>query len=265
MKALKTLFVMRLKVQLQYGWAAIAGVFTQLFFGFVMVMVYIAFFESTNKPMPMSLEETITYVWLGQALLGLLPWNGDREVQKMIRDGNVVYELVRPLSLYRYWYFKMLATRIGNTTLRAIPLWLILMFIPQIYQPQGPADMKSLVAFAIAMVGAVFLGVTITNIITISTLLTIGDGLDRLFPAIVTLCSGLVIPLAYFPDWAVRLLKLLPFAGLTDLPYQFYMGRLAFEQLPYVILHQWTWTVIMALIGQGILWHAKKRIVVQGG
>ena len=53
---------------------AIAGFTTQIFFGLIFVMVFEAFFESSSLPQPMSQPDVITYIWLGQALLALLPW-----------------------------------------------------------------------------------------------------------------------------------------------------------------------------------------------
>ena len=41
----------------------------------------------------MEMAQVGTYVWLGQALLGLQPWNHDTELEKRIRDGGVAYHL----------------------------------------------------------------------------------------------------------------------------------------------------------------------------
>jgi len=63
---------MRFLLLLQYRMAAIAGVCTQVFFGLVRVMIFDGFFRSSNLAHPMSFAHTVTYVWLGQALLGML-------------------------------------------------------------------------------------------------------------------------------------------------------------------------------------------------
>ena len=68
------------------------------------------------------LPEVRTYIWLGQALLAMLPWNVDRDVRDMIRSGTVAYELLRPLDLYNLWYCRALAWRVAPTLLRAVPL-----------------------------------------------------------------------------------------------------------------------------------------------
>lgn len=266
MRGLISLFKLRFMLNLQYRAAALAGVFTQIFFGLVMVMIYDAFFEQATATMPMTLGQTITYIWLGQGLLALIPWNGDREVQGLIRNGDVAYELVRPMALYDYWYFKIMAQRIAPTLLRSIPLFLFVnLLMPDIYKMVGPATGLHFLMFVIVVVGSIFLSCALSNIITITTLFAIGDGMDRLFPAIVMFFSGLVIPLSFFPDWLQPVLRILPFSGLMDTPYKLYLGLYDTSAVGAALLHQLVWTVLLVLLGKLMILKASHRIVVQGG
>ncbi len=266
MRGIVALFRLRFMVNLQYKAAALANVFTQLFFGFVMVMVYEAFFNSTSVAMPMTFEQTVTYIWLGQGLLALIPWSGDREVQAMIRKGDVAYELVRPVNLYWFWYSRLLALRIAPMILRSIPLFLVAsQLIPEELRVKPPVDLEHFLVFLLTMVGAVFLGGALSNLITISTLFTIGDGMDRFFPALVIFFSGLVVPLSFFPDWSQPIFRYLPFSGLMDTPYKLYMGIYPLDTVPFALLHQLFWTALLVVLGQWMMRKADKRIVVQGG
>ena len=83
----------RYRTLLQYRAAAIAGIVTQLFWGAIKIMVMMAFFAVAPSSQPMSLAEVVSYIWLGQALLGMLPWNIDKELESLIRRGDVAYEL----------------------------------------------------------------------------------------------------------------------------------------------------------------------------
>ena len=94
MKAYLSIIKIRFNLLLQYRVAAIAGVVTQFFFGMIMVMVLYGFYSSSTGEMPIDYNVAITYIWIGQAMLGMLPWNGDSEIQNLIRTGNVTYELL---------------------------------------------------------------------------------------------------------------------------------------------------------------------------
>ncbi len=267
MKGFIGIFKMRFKLILTYRMVAIAGLGTQLFFGLVTVMIYYAFFDSgMGNDLPMTLEQTVTYIWLGQAFLFLLPWVGDREVIAMIRNGDFAYELVRPVSIYGFWLFRIQGQRLAGTILRSLPLIMLAMLVmPEDLKMSGPVDSLGLVLFIVTLITGLFLGAAISNIITISVLFTIGDGIERMMPAVVTIFSGMVIPLAFFPDWSQPILRFLPFSGLVDRPYRFYLGLYGFSDLLPLLMNQTLWTLVFVGFGQWMMAKASRRIVVQGG
>ena len=63
----------RFRTLLQYRAAAVAGFGTQLVFGLIHAMVLGAFYAVSTRPQPMTYTEVVAYVWLGQAMLGMLP------------------------------------------------------------------------------------------------------------------------------------------------------------------------------------------------
>ena len=64
-----------------------------------------------------ALRDAVTYTWLGQALLALLPWLADPEISQAVRTGGVGYDRLRPLDAYGYWY----ARSLGWMVARALP------------------------------------------------------------------------------------------------------------------------------------------------
>lgn len=122
-------FRTRFLALLQYRAAAIAGIGTQWLFGFVRVMALWAFYQSAGTAQPMAFEQAAAYTWLGQAMLGMLPWNIEREIGESVRTGSVAYELSRPLDLYAMWFARCMALRSAPTLLRAVPQFLISIFL----------------------------------------------------------------------------------------------------------------------------------------
>src|SRR5215469_3322911 len=125
MNAYKAIFASRFLSLLQYRAAALAGVGTQLFFGLVRVMIYDGFYRSSSVAQPMNAEQVMTYVWLGQAMLMLVMFDVDKDVAMMIRNGNVAYEMTRPLDLYFTWYVRALSGRAAPLLMRSIPIFII--------------------------------------------------------------------------------------------------------------------------------------------
>jgi ABC-2 type transport system permease protein len=256
---------------LQYRAAAIAGVCTQIVFGLVLIMIYEAFYRSSIAAVqPMTFAQLASYVWLGQALLATLPWNADAEVRAMVRSGAVAYELCRPVDLYGLWYARALALRTAPTVLRVIPMAIFaIVVLPLVgldeWRLALPTPGAGL-AFALAIVFAIALGCAITALVNISLLWTVsGDGMVMIVTTAVSFCSGMIVPLPLFPDWARVILEWLPFAGLVDLPFRIYAGDLPVAELPLVLARQLAWTIALIALGRWLLARGMRRLVVQGG
>lgn len=261
----------RFRMLLQYRAAAIAGLWTQIVFGLVLIMIYEAFYSSsTPDRQPVSFAQIATYVWLGQALLAMLPWNVDQEVRLMVRTGAVAYELCRPVDLYGLWFARALAWRTAPTMLRAVPMALFAMLllpavgIPE-WQLQAPTFEAGL-GFIASITCTIALASSLTTLMNISLLWTLSaDGVVMIAASIVSFCSGMIVPLPLFPEWAQTVLAWLPFAGLADQPFRIYSGDIPIELLPLTLGRQLAWTVVLVAFGRWLLARGVKRITVQGG
>jgi ABC-2 type transport system permease protein len=262
-RAYASIFSIRFQALLQYRAVAFAGLVTQFFWGLMLVMIYQAFYRSSTRTQPIDCAEVITYVWLGQAFLVMLPWNADPELAALMRNGNIAYELLRPLDLYTFWYVRCAALRTAPMLLRAAPMFIITGLF---FHLSAPASLASAFAWGAAMLGALLLGCAITMLTSISLLWTVaGDGFSLLTWSGVSLLSGMIIPLPLFPAWAQTPLRALPFSGLLDMPFRLYLGHLPPSALGGVLAHQLIWTIILIAGGRFLLARGMRRLVVQGG
>lgn len=253
----------RFRTLLQYRAAALAGLGTQVFWGWLQLMVFSAFFASTSQPQPMLLSQVISYIWLKQALLLLLPWRPDAEVQAMVRSGHVAYEFLRPVDLYWLWYVRSVALRTAPVVLRCLPMVLLAYLF---FGLQAPAGWGAAASFAVSLVAAFALSAAITALLSVATLWTLeGRGVQGLTTSIVNLFSGSLIPLAFFPGWFQPIASVLPFRGLMDTPFRLYTGHLPASEAWGAIAHQLVWTAVIIWLGRWLLARAMQRVEVQGG
>jgi ABC-2 type transport system permease protein len=263
MNPYSSLLSARLRMLMQYRAAALAGFCTQLFFGFVRIMVYDGFYRSTAVPQPMNYDQVITYVWLGQATLLLMMFNVDGEIQTMIRTGTVTFEMARPVDLYGFWFFRILASRIAPLLLRGIPIILLAGLFLGL---RGPVSWLAGFLWLLATVGAIFLCTAIITLISLTLFWTIsGEGISRIVPPLVYMCSGLIIPLPLFPNWLQPVLNSLPFRGLGDVPFRIYTGNLSVQEGLWGIGGQAIWITVLILLGRCILARGVRKLIVQGG
>ena len=260
----------RFRALLQYRAAALGGLFTQVFFGLVRVMILVAFYAASSHATPMSLPEVIGYIWLGQATLLLVPWRNDADIAEQIRTGNVVYELTKPLDLYFSWFARSIAMRTAPVFLRMLPMFVVAMVvIPAVLPGWGlgpPPSVAAFVMWVACFAGAVLVSSALTTLMNVTLMWTIaGDGVPMIIASCATMFGGLVIPLALFPEWAKPVLYALPFAGLIDFPSRVFTGNIAADQAVWVVMHQLAWSAAFVAFGRWLLSRGIRRLVVQGG
>jgi ABC-2 type transport system permease protein len=226
-------------------------------------MVFTAFFHASNHLQPMRMDQTITYIWLGQALFALLPWQVDTDVRDMIRSGTVAYEMARPVDLYIFWFMRAFAARTAPVLMRAIPM-LVLAYLLLGLKP--PPSWIYMAAWCVAVFGAAILASAITTLMTISLLWTTsGEGITRLVPIFAYTFGGLLIPLAFFPTWSQPILSGMPFKYLLDTPFRIYLGTAPISQWPAAALREIAWIASLMLMGRYALARGLSRLALQGG
>ena len=268
MKKYISYFKLKVKNGLQYRAAALAGVSTQIFFGFMYVSIYLAFYNSGSiGKLLMPLNELVSYTWLAQALFALIfLWKKDKELIQSIKNGDIAYEFLRPQDLYFMWLARFLGDRISATILRFLPVLLVAIILPMPYTLKLSTNIILTLISIIAIVFAGILASTLSLLFHIICLFTIDDrGIVNMFMVTSDVLSGLTIPIPFFPKYLQNISNILPFRYVTDFPLRLYVGNIQINSGLIGILVQIIWIIILILIGKLLLNKASKRIVVQGG
>lgn len=271
MRPYLTVFRMRFALMLQYRAAAIAGFGTQVWWGFIKVMVFAAFFSSSLAHQPMNLADAITYVWLGQAFLVLLPWTADPEIAEMVRTGNVAYDRLRPLDTYFFWYARAMAWMVARAAPRCAMMFAFAaILLPVIglgdWRLRMPPSLAAAALFAGAMAGVAMLSSALVMIVNLGCVITLSErGANALIVPLVLVLSGSIVPLPFFPNWMQPFLFFQPFAGLVDIPYRIYFGGLTGWIAIAGLTQMLGWTIVLVFGGHRAMTAAMNRLQVQGG
>ncbi len=262
MRPYLAIFAARFRLLLQYRAAAAAGVACQFFWGLIRMMIFTAFYENADADVPISLEQTIAYVWLSQGFMMLLPFRADGEIAGMIASGSVAYELLRPAGLYNLWYAREIANRTAPVVMRAGPMLIVATLAGWLHWP-GAAN---LAAFMLVLLAAALLASAVSLLMTISMFWTIsGRGISLLFSPAMFLLSGMILPIPLFPDFLQPVLKSLPFVGVIDLPIRLFVQQIPASHAAGVVAYQLAWTAGLIVVGRFLIRRAMRRLVVQGG
>ncbi len=267
MKKYLSFFRLRFVTGLQYRAAALGGVVTQFAWGILKILVYSAFFASNSGELPMTLEQTASYIWLQQSFLAFFAaWYVDNDIFDTIVNGDVAYELCRPVDIYNMWFTKNIANRMSRALLRSIPILCLVIFIPAPYGILAPHSAESFLLFAVSMLLGLMVMTAFTSLIYVITFYTISPaGVRILFVSVVEFFTGGIIPLPFFPDSVRGFFELLPFGSMQDTPLRIYSGNMAGSEIIVRMALQAGWIVALVVLGKLLCRHALKRVSLQGG
>jgi ABC-2 type transport system permease protein len=264
-------FRARFLLMLQYRVAALAGFATQCWWGTIKIMVYAAFYETAAAAAPISLPNVVTYTWLGQAFLALLPWLADPEIGASIRTGGIGYDRLRPLDAYGYWY----ARTLGWVLARALPRALLMLIAAGIVLPlagldawawQPPPSIEAAVLFAPAFALMVALSVAVLMLANVVVAASLNErGVNAILMPMVVIFSGNLVPLDFFPDAVRPFLQLQPLAGLVDIPFRIYFADLRGAAAIEGLALQAGWTLVLIGLGRFAMARMMRRLEMQGG
>jgi ABC-2 type transport system permease protein len=70
------------------------------------------------------------------------------------------------------------------------------------------------------------------------------------------------VPIAFFPEWAARLLTNLPWAAFVQAPIDVFLER---PDATFWLVRQTVWAVVLLAAGRVLFEAATRKLVVQGG
>ncbi len=267
MKKYYCFFKLRFATGMQYRMASVTALTTQLIWGLMECLAYKVIAEASGDNLPMEYSSIVTYVWLKEALLILFnTWAADNELFAMIANGDISYELCRPVSIYSMWFSRITGARTAEAMMRCIPVVLCAFLMPKPYKMNLPPDGVSFLLFLLTLFLALGITVTFCMLVYMLCFFTISpQGWRMVLTGAVDFLSGNIIPLPFFPKKYLFLLELSPFAYMQNVPFRIYSGDLVGGELYQCIVKQVFWIVALMVLGV-ILWkQAEKRIVIQGG
>lgn len=258
---------------LQYRSAALAGFATQCWWGGIKVMILTAFYDSQvdGSRAPITLAQAITYTWMAQAFLSLTPWSADPDIGRAIRDGSILYDRLRPVDAYAFWY----ARAAGWLASRVLPRAALMLAASGVVLPllgllewawRGPGSTTAALQFAVSIVLSLLLSAALVMLFNLLVVITLNErGVNALAAMPVILLSGNLLPLPLFPESVQTLMLVQPLAGLIDIPLRIYSRALVDAAVLGALGLQVFWIAVLVGLGHWMMRQGMQRLEVQGG
>jgi ABC-2 type transport system permease protein len=187
-----------------------------------------------------------------------------------IRSGAVAYRLTRPVSLYGFYFARVVGQKVtalcSRSLIQVLVLFALLPALGLSRYGMGLPDWGFLPFLLLSMVLTLLLSASIHTFVYMTSFWTISTrGSASLAYAVISLFSGLLVPLAFFPDLLRAVADVLPFRGVYDTPARLYSGTLTVAQALEGLGHQAVWFALIMALGVFLARRGTARLEVAGG
>lgn len=252
-----------IKVNLAYAinaWGAFIVTLLQIF---VFYYIWMAIYKTDSVINGISKEQIVTYIILSRILYTQVTSGFIPRIGRRIQTGDISMDLLKPMDFQLFMFFGRIGDFLSFFVMTAVPILIICsLFLGM----QAPANALTFVYFLLSLLMAIAVSFFVEYWVGLLTFYTnYSWGLQTFQEALVSMFSGVLIPLSFFPGWLRTITDLLPFQQMSYSPVSIYLGIVKGKQVFEVLGFQFLWIVILFVLSRLFYSFAIKKITVQGG
>jgi ABC-2 type transport system permease protein len=250
-------------IGLMYRFGFLFGIFGNLVYLGVAYYLWRSIYRYSDVIRGLTFNETFIYVALGSAIFILLKTYADWIIHYEIREGAIATYLTKPIDYQIYALFANFGGMLMNLTAITVPTALVMLFVFKVEFAFGPG----LFLFPLSLLLAFFISFSIDYFIGIFGFYSESVwGLSITKEIIVTVFSGALIPLQFFPDAVQRVLYWLPFQAIYHTPLMMITRpNQGLDVFLPMILVQLAWAALLFLLARLFYNQAIKVLRIAGG
>lgn len=230
---------------------------------FILRKVWSALYTARPGVLAIALDDLVAYLTLANLIAWSFPTHTvTRYLRERIREGSVVFDLVRPVGFVPQLVAQMVGALGGALVIIVIALPVVA-FAGSLAAPAGP---RAAGLFLVSLACAYGIAGLLAVLLAMVAFWTLEiDGLTMLYVLVSSFLSGALVPVSVFPDGLRAIVAWLPFQATTYVPASIYVGAIEGGAALRAIALQFVWLVVLGLAA-ALVWHrAVRRVVVQGG
>ena len=249
--------------QMSYRAATLAGLATNFFFGLLRAAIMIALYENREIVAGYDLPMAITFTALGQGMIAYLSLFHWYDLMYTVYSGEVATDLLKPVGYFRYWLAKDAGRAASAFLMRGVTIILAYeVFLDLIY----PQDWKAWLYFATAAILGWLVGFAFRFLVNMIAFWSPNaNGFGRFFFLSGYVLSGMLMPLAFYPEVIQRIAYFTPFPQTVYTPIEIYLGLLSEPEIWLALGKQTLWAGAMILAAHFVQQAGVRKLVVQGG
>lgn len=183
-------------------------------------------------------------------------------IDNKVKTGNIALDLVKPVNLKTLFLCDLLGESLYHMFFLSVPTMLLAGCLWEFYFP----PLERVIIFTVSLINSFLLYFLICYIIGILAFwITQVWVLGRVLNDIISIFSGAIIPLWFFPNELRELSVILPFQYIYFSPISIFVGIVTYSEIIVILFMQWIWIMVFYCIGKIVWGLAVKKITIQGG
>ena len=229
---------------------------------YLLTVVWRAAYGDRSEVDGIAIGQLLTYLTLANLQVYFLRQELDGGIEARIRQGQIGFDLSRPVGYPLQLFASGLGDMIGK-----LPMLLVAFPVAFIAgELRGPASVEAGVGYGIALTLAWVVSMLLNVLIGLVAFWTLEmNGFRMVYRLIGNFATGALVPLWFMPDALRMVVEILPFQAIAFVPVSIYIGAPATGSVWTALGLQVAWVVVLALVIRWVWSQAFRHAVIQGG
>lgn len=246
-----------------YKTASLFSIFNRVIELSVYIFIWKAVYGPTSSMNGMDFSQMICYYVIAFSVGHLMYFGINEELGEKIKTGNIIMELLYPISYMRYYLFRKIGQCLRQALLVALPTFILASILFQVtFLIQLTSVLQFIVIVSLSIVNVFFIEFIVGMI---SFVTNSSWGLQILKYSIIMVFSGALAPIEFFPFMLQHVMKCLPFIDFIYTPAKSLLGMVSSSEWSVIVIRQISWLVVLWGLATLVYRKMIKKVTVYGG
>lgn len=248
--------------QYMYRFNVLVGILMTALTIYLLTVVWRAAYGDQSEVDGIGIEQMLVYLTIANLQLYFLRPEVAGDIQARIREGQISFDLSRPVS-----YPSQLFAGAAGDMIGLIPMVVVALPVAFVVgELRLPDSVTTGFAYLASLVLAWVVAVELNMLIGLVSFWTLEmTGFQMMYNLIGNFATGALVPLWFMPDALRAVVQLLPFQAIAYIPVSIYVGEPATGAVGTALALQLFWAAALVLVIR-LVWHrAFRHTVIQGG
>jgi ABC-2 type transport system permease protein len=250
------------RAAMAYRLSYVLSLFALIFQFFAMLAIWTVLLGSGSTVVGFDLPRMKAYLLVGFVSGLLVSQGADWQMSSRIQDGMIALDLTKPVDYQRARFAEVIGG-VWTDILAGLTVCAAVLLVTGPVPAPGTAAALLFGASMLVVVPLRFLLVYLSALACFYTQNYLGVLWARL--AIVSVFSGALVPLAFYPQWLQASAAVLPFASLASTPGLIFLGQVQGTEALRLIALQLFWVLVLWFGARLIFRRAVQRVTIHGG